>query len=115
MLALFYVNVTFMTNYKEENKYLEDCLSKSADGDIEAFEALYNKTKGVVYNVALSYVKNAHDAEDIMHDVYIKVFEKAGEYVALGKPYAWILTITKTIAIKWIRVNQKIINYITEE
>ena len=87
----------FMSTYKEENKYLEECIARIAYGDLEAFEDFYNVTKKAVYGVALSYVKNVHDAEDIMHDVFIKVFEKAQSYVALGKPYAWVLTITKNL------------------
>ena len=47
---------------------LEDCIARIAGGDKDALADLYNRTRPAVYGFALSIVKNAHDAEDILHD-----------------------------------------------
>lgn len=38
------------------------------------FEQIYNEYKILVYNVALNYVQNIEDAEEVMQDVFLKVF-----------------------------------------
>ena len=47
---------------------LEDCIARIAGGDKDALADLYSRTRPAVYGFALSIVKNAHDAEDILHD-----------------------------------------------
>lgn len=44
-------------------------------GDNLAFEALYNMTKDSAYFVALNITQNEQDAEDILHNSYIKAFQ----------------------------------------
>ncbi len=49
---------------------------KSAlNGDNFAFEALYNMAKNAAYFVALNITQNEQDAEDILHNSYIKAFQ----------------------------------------
>lgn len=73
---------------------LEDCIARIAGGDKDALADLYNRTRPAVYGFALSIVKNAHDAEDILHDACLQVWNAAGGYRRQGKPMAWVLTIT---------------------
>lgn len=53
---------------------LEDCIVRIAGGDQNALADLYGRTRPAVYGFALSIVKNAHDAEDILHDAYLQVW-----------------------------------------
>ena len=82
---------------------LEDCIVRIAGGDQNALADLYGRTRSAVYGFALSIVKNAHDAEDILHDAYLQVWNAAGGYRAQGKPMAWVLTITRNLAINRLR------------
>ncbi|HMK91362.1 MAG TPA: RNA polymerase sigma factor, partial [Thermoleophilia bacterium] len=45
-------------------------------GDREAFEQLYERYRGQVYNLTLRIVQSPDDACDITQDVFIKVFRK---------------------------------------
>ena len=82
---------------------LEDCIARIAGGDKDALADLYNRTRPAVYGFALSIVKNAHDAEDILHDACLQVWNAAGGYRRQGKPMAWVLTITRNLAINRLR------------
>ena len=82
---------------------LEDCIARIAGGDKDALADLYSRTRPAVYGFALSIVKNAHDAEDILHDAYLQVWNAAGGYRRQGKPMAWVLTITRNLAISRLR------------
>lgn len=65
---------------------LEDCIARIAGGDKDALADLYSRTRPAVYGFALSIVKNAHDAEDILHDACLQVWNAAGGYRRQGKP-----------------------------
>ena len=47
--------------------------------------------------------RGCRDAEDILHDAYLQVWNAAGGYRRQGKPMAWVLTITRNLAISRLR------------
>lgn len=77
---------------------LEALLLRVAAGDQDAFAGLYHRTRAAVYALALSILKNAHDAQDITQDAFVRIWENAPEYRPQGSPMAWILTITRNLA-----------------
>ena len=81
----------------------EQLIFRLAQGDRKAFEKIYEATRSAVYSFSLSILKNRHDAEDIMHDTYIRIYQGAASYQASGKPLAWILTIVKHLSFNRIR------------
>ncbi len=85
----------------------EKCIIAIASGDKEALAALYEGTSAAVYGFALSLLKNPHDAEDVLQDVYVKIWEAAPTYRAMGKPMAWIFTITRNLALMDLRRQNK--------
>ena len=82
---------------RPEGRLEERLLPLVGQGDSEAFEVLYRSTEKAVYALALSILKNAHDAEDIVQETYLKVRAAAHLYVPQGKPLAWLFTITKNL------------------
>lgn len=75
----------------------ENLIIRMAAGDGAAFKELYEQTASAVYGFALSILKNKHDAEDVMHDAFIKVYTAAVTYKPMGKPLAWMLTIVRNL------------------
>ena len=73
----------------------ETLITRMAEGDGNAFQEIYQHTSSAVYGFALSILKNRHDAEDVMHDTFLKAYSGAITYKPMGKPLAWILTITR--------------------
>lgn len=90
-----------------ESEVLDQYIDRIAGGDRDALGALYEGTKSSIYGFALSIVKNTIDAEDILHDVYVKINSAASSYQTQGKPMAWMLTITRNIALMKIRSQSK--------
>ena len=77
---------------------LEELLLRIAGGEQQALEELYRRTRGAVYALALSYLKNAHDAQDVTQDAFVRVWEGAVQYRPQGSPMAWLLTIARNLA-----------------
>ena len=51
----------------EDRHELQQLLIRIAGGEREALAELYRRTRSAVYGLALSYLKNAHDAQDLTH------------------------------------------------
>lgn len=54
---------------------------------------IYNEHKNSVYRLALTYLHSQADAEDICHDVFIRMIEHM-DSILPGKERAWLLTVT---------------------
>ena len=80
------------------NRELDRLLVQVGGGDREALALLYDKARAAVYAMALSLLKDAHEAEDVAQDTFVKVWENAPGYRAQGSPMAWMLTIARNLA-----------------
>ena len=87
----------------EERRELDGLLTGAAAGDREALAQLYRRTRTAVYSLALSYVKNAHDAQDVTQDTYVRVWENAHQYRPQGSPMGWLLAVTRNLALMKLR------------
>ncbi len=94
-------------NICNDNNYLDECIFKIANKDKEALSELYRKTSKSVYSFALTILKNTYDAEDILHDVYISLYNSADKYKSSGKPMAFIITVTKNLCLMKLRERKK--------
>lgn len=94
---------------------VDECIYAVAQGDDQALERLYNITSGAVYAYALSVVKNADDARDVLHDAYIKVYESAHNYTSQGKPMAWMFTIVKNLCYTVFRRRSRFVDIPDED
>lgn len=83
----------------EAHDRLEDLLSRIALRDKNALAELYGLTKAAVYALALSVLKNPYDAQDVTQSVFLRIYSGAGSYEARGKPMAWIMTVTRNLAL----------------
>lgn len=94
---------------------LDQHIFSIARGDKNSLGALYEETKAAIYGFALSIVKNPIDAEDILHDVYVSIYGGASSYKSKGKPMAWMLTITRNLALMRIRDQKRSLLLSSEE
>lgn len=96
-----------MKNYKKLLIIPDKVIYKIAKYDKDAFEKLYNDTSGAVFGLAMSILANQTDAEDVVQETYISVYNNAAKYKGKGKAMAWIFTIARNHALMKIRDRQK--------
>jgi RNA polymerase sigma-70 factor, ECF subfamily len=83
---------------------IEDPLTRVAEGDERALAALYDRTSPWVYGLALRILKDPAAAEEVVLDVYLQVWRRAGAFSReRGSPASWLLTIARTRAIDRLR------------
>ena len=86
-----------------DDALLDNCITRIAQGDRDALAALYERTRPAVYGFALSILKNIHDAEDILQDTYLQVWQAAGSYRSRGRAKAWLMTIVRNLSLDRLR------------
>ena len=94
---------------------LERILTQVAAGEQEALAALYERARGAVYGLALSIVKNTHDAQDVTQDTFVRIWECAPQYRPQGSPMAWILTVARNLARMKLRQGTRVTDLEEEE
>lgn len=60
----------------------------------EHFQFIYNQYKVLVYNVALHYLQNVEDAEEITQDVFLQVHRSLDSFKEKSSLKTWIYRIT---------------------
>lgn len=90
------------------NGELEALIGGIAAGSREDLAELYRRTRAAVYGLALSYLKNGVEAEDVAQDTFVKVWAAAPSYRPQGKPMAWLLTIARNLALGRLRTAARI-------
>ncbi len=80
-------------------KLIKDCVS----GNSKAQELLYLQFSPKLYGVCLRYSKNVADAEDILQDSFIQIFEKIKTYQFKGAFEGWLRRIVINVALQRIK------------
>ena len=99
----------------DERAELEQLLSEVAAGELEALAQLYERTRTAVYGLALSYLKNAQDAQDVTQDTFVRVWDSAHQYRPQGSPMGWLLTVCRNLALMKLRQGTRHVDLEEEE
>ncbi|MFR8217464.1 MAG: RNA polymerase sigma factor [Oscillibacter sp.] len=91
----------------EDRHELQQLLICIAGGEREALAELYRRTRTAVYGLALSYLKNAQDAQDLTQDVYVQVWDCAAQYRSTGSPMGWLLTVCRNLCLMRLRREER--------
>ncbi len=85
-----------------------DLLARITKRERAAFEQLYTRYSNILYATAMKFLKEDADAQDVVQDVFIQIWDKAKLYdPAKGKPLTWALTMTRNRSIDRIRAIQR--------
>lgn len=72
--------------------------------DRRAFDALYSNTSAKLFGVALRILNNRAEAEEVLQEAFVKIWQNADRYAANGlSPMTWLITVTRNQAIDRIR------------
>ncbi len=70
----------------------------------QALSMLYDRYARLIYSIAYHLVTEHAVAEELVMDVFIRIWEKAGDYQAeQAKVTTWITSITRNLSLDWLR------------
>ncbi len=85
---------------------LSGLIHRVARGDRKALGEVYNRTSAKLYGVCLRISRDREAADDILQDVYLKVWKRAGRFNPdFASPITWLCAIARNAAIDWVRKN----------
>lgn len=75
-----------------------------AGGNRHAFEQLYRLTSPQLFPVALRMLRRSSWAEEVLHDSFLAVWNRAASYdPACSSPMTWLTHIVRNRCIDWLR------------
>ncbi len=72
-------------------------------GDIKAMNALYDMYYKPLFNTAYRIVNDFHFAEDVMHEAFIKAFQRIHSFRGEASFGAWLKRIIINESLQWIK------------
>lgn len=83
---------------------LNALLNDISRGDKGAFEQLYRATSAKLYGIVLRIVRRREVADELLQDVYLRVWKHAGQFDALrSSPITWMATIARNCALDEVK------------
>jgi RNA polymerase sigma-70 factor (ECF subfamily) len=85
-----------------------ELLRQIAAGDRVAFAEFYDRHSTLMFSVASKILNNSSEAEDVLQEVFLQIWEKAGKFdPKLGKAASWAAILVRNRAIDRIRASQR--------
>ena len=82
-----------------------ELLHAIAGGDEAALARLYDGYRVILFGLLVRILNNREEAEDVLQEVFIQVWKKAGDFdEKRGKPFTWLVTLARSRAIDRIRL-----------
>lgn len=82
-------------------------ISRTLNGDVNAFAFLVEKYKHMVFTLAIRIIKSREEAEEISQDVFVKSFQKLSNFKGDSKFSTWLYKIAYNTSLDELRRNKK--------
>jgi len=92
---------------------LEELIDNCKKGQRKAQEELYRKYSGILFGMCLKYSRNKTEAEDNLHDSFMTIFDKIGQFNHKGSFEGWIKRITVNTVLQKYR-KERHLDVVTE-
>jgi len=98
-----------MAAQRPDSQLVQRAVKAGRDGDQEAIHFLYVRFAGDLVRYVNSFVKDHHEAEDVVHNIFAKLITSLLKYEEKDVPFkAWILRVARNAALDNIRARRAI-------
>lgn len=85
-----------------------ELISGIAAGEVRAVGELYDRHAPTLFPIALRILRDRTEAEDVLHDAFVAVNERAGQYAPeRGSVIAWLVTLVRNLSIDRTRRRER--------
>ncbi len=88
---------------------IAELIARTALQDRAAFRQLYERTSAKLFGICLRILDNRAEAEDVLQEVYVKVWNKADRFATgHASAIAWLAAIARNQAIDRVRARKPV-------
>lgn len=91
------------------DRKLEQAMKAFQQGDLKGFNTLYEALHRLVFYVVYGIVKDYALAEDLLQEVFIRLYERKEDFRREGSVKAWILQIARHLALNEKKRREKVV------
>src|SRR5215469_6251845 len=93
-------------DFDSNRKLIAAALAAASCGDRKALQTVYRLTAAKLFAVCMRILGERAEAEDVLQEVYMTVWRKAGTFdPALSSPMTWLIAIARNRAIDHLRAH----------
>ncbi|WP_338357672.1 RNA polymerase sigma factor [Yeosuana marina] len=83
----------------------------------QLFSVIYDRYSHVVYNKCISFVKDTNEAQDLTHDIFVKLFIKLKTFNHKSKFSTWLYSFTYNHCVNYVQrdLNKRKDKFLTTE
>jgi len=90
-----------------DSAWMMRVMNRVAHQDYAALKSLYDATSSRLMGVANRILKNEQEACDVLQDVYLKIWQQAGDYSGRGSVMGWLTVMTRNAALDRLKSNKR--------
>ncbi len=93
-----------MKGIETKNLTDEELVQKIVEkNDSNLFAVLYDRYAGLVYNKCYGFAKNKEEAQDLTHDVFVRLFVKLRTFKGKSKFSTWLYSFTYNFCVNYVQ------------
>jgi len=95
---------TLNMHQKSNRRPDQELIEQVTRGDKSAFKEIYSRFSQVTYNLALRMLRDKEDAEEVVQEIFLQIWNKAYSYdPERGAVSTWVLNIARSRSIDKLR------------
>ena len=86
-----------------EIKDIQALLNELSKGDSHAFHRIFNSFSGMVYSFSLRLTRSTHTAEEIVQEVFLKIWTQRETLAQVGNFPGYLFTVTRNLTLNVLK------------
>lgn len=92
----------------------DELVRRCRAGDVDAFEELYRRHSPRIYSLACRITGSAHEAEDLLQDIFLQVHKKLGSFRGEASLGTWLYRLAMNQCLDFVRSRQSRMKVVTD-
>lgn len=85
----------------------EEFIERIKKGNISAFEYIVKKYKKKVYTIIFNIIRDTQDAEDLVQEVFLRVYSSIKRFKGRSNFYTWLYRISINVSFDYLKKNRR--------
>lgn len=99
----FYKEIRLFVENIEWNAQIDALIYRIQRSDKQALSTLYDIAGGKLLGIIIRIVSDRHESEEVLQDVFVKLWQQAKQMSGEGSAWAWLCVITRNSALDRLR------------